>query len=680
VRSTGRAYRRLAAELLGLSWRRMPALTAAAFGVGIVSVAMVAALGLALSAAINAVASGDTSRAILGAVVAAAAYGIIAVLGSLTYNIQVLLVDKVGLLDVQTRVYRDIVALEGMEHLERSDILDRLAITCRAPWRVMEGFWYAIDAGFGLLRLGVALLLLGWISPWLVPLIPLAALPLWFDQLGQRVVTRVETETAEEFRLQQHLFDLLTGAASGKEIRISGAGPELAARQRTAWAHVMRARGAAQRRAAAWRTAGWILFTGGFVGGLAVVLAGGSTPGQLVLAITVAAVMRQSLSTTVVRATDAAATRALVEPYLWLREYIRDQTARPRGTARPPARLRTGIRLDDVGYRYPGTDRPAVDGITADLPAGSVVALVGEYGSGKTTLVKLLSRFYRPDRGRVLVDEVDLADLDTAAWRARCSAAFQDFGRYHARFGETIGLGDIGAIDDRERLADAVRAANADELLGRLPAGLTTQLGPELGGVDLSEGQWQKTALGRASMRPEPLLFLLDEPTASLDAPSERDIFEHHMARARDLGRRTGAVTLVVSHRFSTVAGADLILVLEKGRLVESGTHGDLLRLDGRYAELYGMQADAYAPEPDPVPLLEAEILAALPPAAVPPGRDDDFFDLGVTSPQLLRVVATLRPAHPELTVHDLYRHSTAASLAAHLARTADRRPSDGAR
>jgi len=411
-----RAYLRLGAELLGLSWRRLPGLTVAAFGAGLASVAVLAVLGLALSAAINGVAAGDARRAVTGAVIAALAYGVTAVLGSLAYNIQILLVDQVGLFEVQTRVYRDIIGLDGLEHLERSDILDRLAITCRAPWRVMEGFWVAVDAGFGLVRLGVALLLLGRVSPWLIPLIPLAALPLWFDQLGQRMVTRVEAATAEGFRLQQHMFELLTSPASGKEIRVSGAGAELAGRQRRTWDAVMGERAAALRQAAAWRAAGWTVFTAGFVGGLAVVLTSGGTPGSVVLAITVATVMRRSLSATVARATEAAATRALVEPYLWLREYVREQAALPRGAGRPPPRLRSGIRLAGLGYRYPGTDRDAVDGITADLPAGSVVAIVGEYGSGKTTLVKLLSRFYRPDRGRILVAGTTRSSPRRSGW------------------------------------------------------------------------------------------------------------------------------------------------------------------------------------------------------------------------------------------------------------------------
>ncbi len=257
--------------------------------------------------------------------------------------------------------------------------------------------------------------------------------------------------------------------------------------------------------------------------------------------------------------------------------------------------MRSGITFENVSYRYPGTDRLALDDVSVHIPAGTVVAVVGEYGSGKTTLVKLLGKFYRPDNGRITVDGVDLASLDTADWRSRICAAFQDFGRLETSFAQGIGLGDLSRLTDRGRIIQAVRYADASSLMERLPRGLDTQLGSQPGGVDLSEGQWQRVALARAAMRDAPLLFVLDEPTASLDAPSEHAIFQRQISRARQLAAHTGAITVIVSHRFSTVTGADLILVLDQGRLVESGSHTELSALDGgRYADLYGIQADAY--------------------------------------------------------------------------------------
>jgi ATP-binding cassette subfamily B protein len=362
----------------------------------------------------------------------------------------------------------------------------------------------------------------------------------------------------------------------------------------------MRVRLQARVRAAGWKLLGWTTFTLAFTAALALVVyrtaRGQGTVGDIVLTMTVAVTLRDSIQETVFRASMAMGAGQLIEPYLWLRDYVAAERARAAGDRPPPQRLDDGITFERVTFTYPGADGPALDDVSCRIPAGSVVAVVGEYGSGKTTLVKLLCKFYEPGSGSIRVDGSELASLDTVAWRARISAAFQDFGRFHIRFADTVGLGDLPHLADRDRIRAAVDAADAAGLVDRLPDGLDTQLGRTFDGVDLSEGQWQKTALARASMRTEPVLFVLDEPTASLDAPSEHAIFERYMARARDLGTRTGAITVIVSHRFSTVTGADRILVLERGRLVEAGTHDELLALDGRYADLYGIQAAAYAP------------------------------------------------------------------------------------
>ena len=222
------------------------------------------------------------------------------------------------------------------------------------------------------------------------------------------------------------------------------------------------------------------------------------------------------------------------------------------------------------------------------------MALVGENGAGKTTLVKLLARFYEPSAGRILVDGVDLRQLDPAAWRGRLSAAFQDFQRFEFRLREAVGVGDLPAIADDRAVRAALARAGADALASALPAGLETQLGRGWpGGVDLSGGQWQVLALGRALLREAPLLLVFDEPTATLDAPTEHALVERLVAAAR-AGETRGTVTLVVSHRFSTVRMADRIVVLDAGRVRESGSHEALMAAGGLYAELYELQARAY--------------------------------------------------------------------------------------
>jgi ATP-binding cassette, subfamily B, bacterial len=231
--------------------------------------------------------------------------------------------------------------------------------------------------------------------------------------------------------------------------------------------------------------------------------------------------------------------------------------------------------------------------VNVELKAGSVVAIVGENGAGKTTLVKLLCRMYLPDSGRVLIDGVDLARIPPDQWRERLAGAFQDFFRFEFRARHTVGLGDMPRFEDQPAVVAAVSRAGADDVIEKLRSGLETQLGatwPE--GAEVSFGQWQKLALARGFMRDHPLLLVLDEPTAALDAETEHALFERYAAAARS--GSDGRITILVSHRFSTVRMADQIVVLDGARVVETGTHEELMAKRGQYAELYGIQAAAY--------------------------------------------------------------------------------------
>jgi ATP-binding cassette subfamily B protein len=278
----------------------------------------------------------------------------------------------------------------------------------------------------------------------------------------------------------------------------------------------------------------------------------------------------------------------------WLEDYAVSLVAQ---ADRPvPSAMRRGIRLEHVSFAYPGTQRLVLDDISLTLPAGSVVAVVGENGAGKTTLVKLLAKMYAPKSGAIYIDDTPLDRVASAEWRARLAGAFQDFYRFEFRARHTVGLGDVPRLDYEPAVVAAVGRAGADDVVARLTAGLDTQLGPTWpGGVEVSFGQWQKLALARGFMRDGPLLLVLDEPTAALDAETEHALFEHYAAAARsDADARDGRITILVSHRFSTVRMADFIIVLDGARLVECGTHEELMAKRGQYAELYGIQAAAY--------------------------------------------------------------------------------------
>jgi ATP-binding cassette subfamily B protein len=279
----------------------------------------------------------------------------------------------------------------------------------------------------------------------------------------------------------------------------------------------------------------------------------------------------------------------------WLRLETAANVDPVRADLPAPTALRHGITLTGVAFGYPRTDVDVLRDVTVRIPAGTTVAIVGDNGAGKSTLVKLLCRFYRPSAGQITVDGVDLRRIDPERWRERIAAGFQDFVRFDAPARESIGVGDLARSGEPGAVPAAVHRADAQVVVDRLPQGLDTHLGKAYeDGEELTGGQWQRVALSRAMMRPEPLLLLLDEPTAALDPLTEHALFERYAASAREVGQRTGAITVLVSHRFSTVRMADLILVISDGRIVEAGDHQTLMAHNGSYAELFTLQAAAY--------------------------------------------------------------------------------------
>jgi ATP-binding cassette subfamily B protein len=279
---------------------------------------------------------------------------------------------------------------------------------------------------------------------------------------------------------------------------------------------------------------------------------------------------------------------------VWLEDFVRSR--RDAADLPVPERITSGIAFENVTFTYPGASQPTLEGLNLVLPAAKVVAIVGENGAGKTTLVKLIGRYYDPSAGRVCVDGVPLNRIPPDGWRQQLSGAFQDFFRFEYRAQRSIGVGDRHRLDERAAVESALLRAGAADVVDGLEEGLDTQLGATWSnGVELSFGQWQKVALARAFMRDGPLVLLLDEPTAALDAETEHALFESYAAATRSpRGREVGQITVLVSHRFSTIRMADLIVVMDGGRVAESGSHDELIALNGRYAELYGIQAAGY--------------------------------------------------------------------------------------
>src|SRR5579863_5370403 len=501
--------------------------------------------------------------------------------------------DKVTIA-LESHVARLQATVATVAHHERPEYLDRLSML-RNQVFVLDHMYVSLFSTLGwILRLGVTMALLASIHPALL-LLAVFAVPTVLTSTWRPEVERSAQERgAQTHRLARHLFTIATTSPPGKEVRVTGIGERLVTERRAAWERWYRPVAAARRGSAMWHALAWAVFGLAYVGAVVFVSSGlGAPASQVLLVLAAGARLSGYIGATVgeigfLRGFWMDGSRRLA----WLEDYAASLAAS--GDLAVPALLHSGIRLDHVSFAYPGTSRVVLDDVSVTLPAGAVVAIVGENGAGKTTLVKLLAKMYEPSSGAIYVDDTPLERLPAGEWRARLAGAFQDFFRFEFRARHTVGLGDVPRLDDEPAVTAAVDRAGAGDVVARLASGLETQLGPTWpSGVELSFGQWQKLALARGFMRDQPLLLVLDEPTAALDAETEHALFERYAAASRG-NRESGRITILVSHRFSTVRMADIIVVLDGARMVEYGTHDELMAKGGQYSELYNIQAAAY--------------------------------------------------------------------------------------
>ena len=517
-----------------------------------------------------------------------------------SFNVRMRLREST-LVYLDTLIMRLTAGIPGLEHHERPEYLDHVEVIRQERWALANPFNPISWTLASVFQVTGVFALLASVHPLLL-LLPLSGIPaVWTTLAGQRAVVALRESQAEPSRRLRHLQELTTDAATAKEIRIYGLSNALIRRRREVFDELEHAQVRQGLRNVMASTAAWgffgLCFVGAMVFTVQLAAQGLTTVGAVMLVLSLSAQINNQLSELIWNLVWLVRTHRAVSRLLWLQDYAAVAHAAMQApvAGHVPSELTDGIRLSGVSFRYPGTQRPVLESVDLYLPAGSTVAIVGENGAGKTTLTKLLCRFYEPTSGTIFVDGVDLRTLPIDKWRRRLAAGFQDFATLQLLARESIGVGQTDKIAYDQALFGALERAAADDLRPALPAGLDTQLGREFeGGVDLSLGQWQKVALGRAMMREQPLLLILDEPTASLDAPTEHRLFDHFAAAARTTAATSGAITILVSHRFSTVRMADLILVIADGRIVEHGSHAALVQQGGLYAELYGIQARAY--------------------------------------------------------------------------------------
>jgi ATP-binding cassette subfamily B protein len=484
--------------------------------------------------------------------------------------------------------------LPGLAEFENPAILDLLHRLRSEVWKLHWTFESLMEAVGAIARFAITCVLLASLDPRLL-LLPLAGLPsLWAGASGARMFSDAEVQSAEAERQRRHLFEMATASGPAKEVRVARIGGFLRRKAEFAWRHVEAVYRPVQMRASIQDAAGALVVSAGFVAAVLLMLdrarRGQASPGEVLMAVMLGGQATGMLASSISTSRWTLGNLAVSRRFVWLLDRA-DAGVATSGTLPAPTRIRNGISVREVTFSYSPTLKPALDRISLELPAGSVVAIVGENGAGKTSLVKLLCRLYEPDGGCIEVDGVDIKRVNRESWRTRIASGFQDFCRLEFVMRESAGVGDLKRVDSSDVVMSKLHLAGAARVTNRLPLGLEHQLGTRWpGGADLSTGEWQKVALARMLMRDAPLLVVLDEPTASLDAPAEAALFERYAATARDAGRRSGAITVLVSHRFSTVRMADLIVVIERGQVIEQGTHAELVAADGVYASLVGLQ------------------------------------------------------------------------------------------
>lgn len=452
-----------------------------------------------------------------------------------------------------------------------------------------------VNRTFGLAQNAISLVsyavLLFAFSPWAVVILIVAGLPSFFAEAKfSGDAFRLFRWRSPETRMQMYLETVIAREDSVKEVKLFQLGPRLLQRYRDIFNRLFVEDRRLTLRRDTWGFVLGLLSTAALYGAYVwIVLA--TIGGEITLGAMTMYLMlfRQGQSAV---AASLTAISGMYEDNLYLSnlyEYLAQPILSRDGVEASGPDPSRGLEFQDVSFTYPGANERALSNVSLTLRPGESLALVGENGSGKTTLIKLLTRLYEPTGGVIRLDGRDLRDWSVEALRQRIGVIFQDFGRYQFSVGENIGAGDVRHIDDKDRWRKAATTGLAASFIETMPEGYDTQLGRWFqGGRELSGGQWQKIALSRAFMRSDADILVLDEPTAAMDAQSEADVFEHFRAASGD------KMTILISHRFSTVRAADQIVVLQQGTIVERGDHQSLLAANGRYAHLFNLQAKGY--------------------------------------------------------------------------------------
>ncbi len=500
--------------------------------------------------------------------------------------LRVLLAQRVNVLILEKALTLDLAQFEDSEFYDKMSNARREAST--RPLSLVNRTFGLVQSALSLLTYGALLVSF---SLWAVVILVLAAIPAFIAETkfaGQAF--RLFRWRAPETRQQRYLETLVAREDFAKEVKLYKLGEMLLGRYHNVFNQIYGEDRDLTLRRGLWGYLLSLLSTGALYLAYAWIVietvANRISLGEMTMYLTV---FRQGQRTFSEALTSIG---GMYEDNLYLSnlyEFLEEKVPQPRGEATRGIYPGDGIRFENVSFTYPGSSKPALKNISFHLQPGEKLAIVGENGSGKTTLIKLLTRLYNPESGRILLDGLDLQEWDVEALRQRISVIFQNFVRYQFTVGENIGVGEVENLEDSSRWEVAAEMGMARPFIKNLPQGFRTQLGRWFkGGQELSGGQWQKIALSRAFMRSKAEILVLDEPTSAMDPQAEFEIFNHFRTSTKN------QMVFLISHRFSTVRMADKILVIEFGEIIEEGTHEELLQVQGLYAKLFHLQAAGY--------------------------------------------------------------------------------------
>ncbi len=549
---------------------------------------------LGVSFVVNAIAAGRS--VVPGVVLIAVSVGCAAMTEALFEPISSTVYERVNSL-----LHQEILELTGripsVAIHENAESANRLDLLREETWRLSRSARTLMLVLGTLANTAAVLGLLIRVEPVLVLLPALGLVRVWLAGRSGKLLFSAIERTTPQTRLVHRLLDTSRDPRHGVEVRVFGLQHELLHRIREHLTFVRTTRSRAGWHGALLEGSANAAFTLAYVAAVAFTLLrarqGELSPGSVALVILLSSQVDRAATSLAAGARELGQMLRLFSGYVWLRDHADRLIHASGGHEDAPEELRSGLQVRDVRFRYEGATRWILDDLNLSIPAGATIAVVGDNGAGKSTLAKLLLRLYDPVDGSVLADGRDLRRIDPDHWWTRTAAGFQDFCRFEFTVRENVGLGDLEHADDDRALLLALEKGDATAVAEGLPDGLDTRLGSRFGGVDLSLGQWQRLALARALMRPRPLLVLLDEPTAALDPDAEHALFSRVAAASRGVSE-SGGITVLVSHRFSTVRMADIIIVMSDGRIEEIGNHETLMERGGHYAELFDLQARAY--------------------------------------------------------------------------------------